>query len=356
MLDNIRNIILRLQDSLVKFAAQNEDIARQINLLALNATIEAARAGEKGRGFAVVANEVKQLANTAGNISNRFREDVIGRVELGLTATGESMTKFLELEGRRLMDVCHNTVQLIVRNLFERTADVRWWAEDESVLHALLEGSYDKASERLGLINKFYSVYLNLTLAKPDGEIVAVSNPNYKKLVGKSVGGDVWFQSAMKTSSSNEYSVEDVQRKPGYDNKMVLTYAAAVRNKENKIIGVLGATFDWEPQSKTIVSDDPGFSKEEWEVMRVMILDRTGRIIASSDGRDLLQKFPPFDKMNSMRNYFTDDEGNLIAYRKTIGYEEYDGLGWMGVITKKSVPDMQQSAGSALEGSQESVQ
>ncbi|MDH3741783.1 MAG: methyl-accepting chemotaxis protein, partial [Hyphomicrobiales bacterium] len=51
-----------------------QEIAFQTNLLALNAAVEAARAGDAGKGFAVVANEVRALAQRAGQASKDIKD------------------------------------------------------------------------------------------------------------------------------------------------------------------------------------------------------------------------------------------------------------------------------------------
>lgn len=51
-------------------------LASDTNLLALNAAIEAARAGDAGKGFAVVAGEVKNLARSSGEYTQKIKEQI----------------------------------------------------------------------------------------------------------------------------------------------------------------------------------------------------------------------------------------------------------------------------------------
>lgn len=335
---SIASIINNIQSRVEKFATINEKIAGQTNLLALNATIEAARAGEAGRGFAVVAGEVKNLATQAAQNSKELRTEVLNEIK---AQTSVLQHQFDEKEFGRLVEMSQTLVQLIVRNLFERTADVRWWATDDALHKCLQSMEPDDiayAVSRLALINRFYTVYLNLVMVGPDGKVVATSKPDaYYKACHADLSSSLWVQRSFATASGDDYIVEDIYRCPLHDNKMVAVYAAAVRKGgkvDGKVLGALGVYFDWDEQARVIVQDEPNLSKEEWQSTRVLLLDQNLRIIAASDNQNLFSPFP-LQHGGKSKGYYTTDQGELVAYAKTLGYQEYDGLGWWGVIVQK---------------------
>ena len=335
---HIKNIIQTIQDEVQQFASTNETIAKHTNLLALNATIEAARAGEFGKGFAVVAQEVKTLASQAANNSKELRTTVLARIS---EQTDQLNRQFEENHFSRLSEMSQSLVQLIVRNLYERTADVRWWATDDAsvkCLENITPESCAYATQRLSIINRFYSVYADLLLVDTTGKVVATSMPDaYRQATTANVAGQQWFTGAMATRSGDQYVVDDIFNCPLHNNRAVAVYSAAVRcggDLHGEVIGVLGVFFDWQEQARGIVQDEPNLTKEEWEYSRVLLLDNKSRIIAASDGKDLLSYFR-LDNAGKTKGSYFDSDGNTVAFAKTIGYQEYDGLGWWGVIIQK---------------------
>jgi methyl-accepting chemotaxis protein len=77
-----------------------QEIAFQTNLLALNAAVEAARAGEAGKGFAVVANEVRALAQRAGQASKDIKGLIVNsdtQVREGVTLVKQAGSSLSEI-------------------------------------------------------------------------------------------------------------------------------------------------------------------------------------------------------------------------------------------------------------------
>jgi hypothetical protein len=62
-----------------------------------------------------------------------------------------------------------------------------------------------------------------------------------------------------------------------------------------------------------------------------MLLDDKCRIIASSSNQNLLEPFA-LHTNGKNKGAYVDETGRLIAFARTIGYQEYSGLGWYGVI------------------------
>lgn len=323
------------------FGRIHDKVAMQSHMLAVNSMIEAARAGQHGRGFSAVAQEMKRLSDQTKEHADQFRQDVMAIVQTATLATGDLLQALDGAAARELVDKAQSLVQLIVRNLFERTADVRWWATDPAfwkVLHDPAERRLALAGERLRTIHRYYTVYSDLVLTDMDGRLIASAR------TGGAVGqrrlppeAQDWFGRARALGSGHEYAVSSVHRSSLHDNRQVLVYATPVREKgvpDGAALGVLAVYFDWQKEAQIIVRNEAGFTEAEWDTRRVLLLDRDHRIIASSDGRDFLQGFAGIGG-GAAQGCLVMPDGTRIGYARTLGYEDYDGLGWFGVVMER---------------------
>jgi Methyl-accepting chemotaxis protein (MCP) signalling domain len=309
---------------------QIRQVAQMTKILAINARIEAGRAGEAGNSFAVVADEVKGVSVTVSALAQELEVGLAQQMK-ELDAVGAAA------QGNRLADLALNMIDIIDRNLYERSCDVRWWATDSAV-HELCSApdaaSRDRASRRLGVVLDSYTVYLDLWIADVNGVVLTnARHDRYRSVIGSSVAQTKWFADAMMTANGGEFTVADVDTEPRLGGAHVATYATAVREgglSNGAVVGVLGIFFDWQPQAQAVV-DSVRLTAEERDATRCLLIDRTGRIIASSDRTGVLSETIQL-LGHDAQGYYSQAGGRLVGYARTPGYETYPGLGWSGVI------------------------
>jgi hypothetical protein len=337
--------ILRLAYEVSRITEEKVDridrVMKQTGMLAINARLEAARAGESGRAFSVVAQELGQLANSISAIGGELRSAIASNIA-SLRNAGSQM--LVDFKGTRYTDLARSAVEIIDRNLYERSCDVRWWATDSSVIDVLEQyspSSVAHATERLGTILRSYTVYLDLWVADDRGRVVATGRPErYPGAIGLDVSGETWFRAAMNTHSGDDFRVCDIETNRPLGNAQVATYSTAVRAggaTRGSPIGALGIFFDWQPQAQAVL-DGIGLSPQERAESRLMLLDASHRIIASSDGQGLCTENYPLVTEQRDAGFYQRD-GKLIAFALTPGYETYRGLGWLGCIESRFIDE-----------------
>jgi len=336
-LKDIADITAEVRDLASEKTRSIRQVTGQMKILALNAMIEATRAGEHGAGFSVVAQEVRSVGGSIEGVAAELEADLARRI-IDLQHRVEVMAD--QAQGERLVDLALNAVELIDRNLFERTCDVRWWATDAAVVDAAQDPSpaaVDYACRRLGVILNAYTVYLDLWLCDPDGNIIANGRPDSYAVIGRNVAHEPWFRRAADLRSGDDYCVGNVGVQPLLGGAQALTYCASVREGgevNGKPLGILAIHFEWEPQARAIV-EGVRVSEEERDATRVMLVDADSRVIASSDGSGILSERLPLQTDGKRSGHYRDSDGATIAFHATPGYETYAGLGWYGVIAQR---------------------
>jgi hypothetical protein len=179
-----------------------------------------------------------------------------------------------------------------------------------------------------------YTVYLDLWVVDRAGRVVANGRPGqYRRVSGSDVSREAWFAQAMQTRDGDAYAVTDIVAAPALDGAAVGTYATAIRKggeTDGAVLGALGIFFDWAPQADAVVRG-VSLSQDERAASRVMLVDASHLIIAASDGQGVLAETYPLKTRGQERGYYLDD-GRLVSFARTPGYETYRGLGWYGVV------------------------
>ncbi len=338
--NDLGQLIQKLMDSMNQAIVEIERINFKTKLVSLNAGIEAARAGGTvGAAFGIVAKEIQSLSDHTGHVTEKLSEEsrtAISNIQLQVDYFSKSA------RGQRLSDQALTNVDLIDRNLYERSCDVRWWATDSSLVDALTSKTpeaYQYASRRLGVILDAYTVYYDLVLCNLDGMVVANGRPRDFRSLGTNQSSQTWFQSATATRSGNEFGFQTAHPCSMVNMQNALVYSCSVRKNghaTDPMIGVLGIIFNWTALGQTIVEKIKDSAADSIP-MRAVICDQQGRILADSEPTHIGQTLdiPHLADILSQKKGFRNVEWHgkphSIAFAKAPGFETYT-TGWSGLI------------------------
>jgi len=316
-----------------------QDDKQSIKLISLNGIVFASKLGKRGVALGPVFEQITETGDFAtSKMEELLREMAFGELRLNLQ-TLETFSK--------------QAIDLIDRNLFERSAAIRWWATDQYFWRALAEPTEENiqaATRRLGDINSSYSMYRNLILSNRMGKIVAASTPELiPDFNGVRVADHPWFTKAMRSKGIDEYTVQDVgQTELERNSRSSLIYSGAVRQngaRTGEVIGVLGSLFDWVTESgkilKTCLPKDKNGKRIQGCVAFYASSDL--EVIESTDSQLIpLGTIPelPVDHRDLQPGESASGilrlNGHvyIIGSSRSKGYREYRGMGWSAHILR----------------------
>ncbi len=333
-----KTLLARIRGSIKEIS----EINLQARVLSINAQIEAARAGESGRAFAIVAQEMATFSDRTQRAAQKLEQESEGLV-LELAEISRQLAT--DVRGTRLCDLALTNIDLIDRNLYERSCDCRWWATDGAMVAALETrdaSTTQVAAHRLGVILKAYTVYYDIVLADLTGVVIANGRPSTYASQGSQQTKAPWFQVALATASGDEFGFQSVHESSLVGAHRALVYSCKVcrgGDAKSEPIGVLGVVFNWDGLAQKIVHETP-VDESKRTSTRVCIMDDAGNLLADSRDKilqekiDIPERAALFAQKKGSKRAIIGPNDVLVAHAQSPGFETYR-TGWHSLIIEE---------------------
>lgn len=235
---------------------------------------------------------------------------------------GENVTKVVN-EIRAIAQV---TIDILIRNLFERTADVGFLATDDDLRAFLKQDSPSDAEkaiivERLEEYVKKYSVYDEIILFDPSGKVrvhLDSSNPithSSDPLIAQTLNTEEEYVETFRYS--------DLQAA----NEQSLIYSAPINtaNEGGETLGVLCLCFKIQDEMERIFTQLIAGSEQ----IHIALLSPNSKVITSSHP----EQFPTGMAVNETNLLVQIGKREYLSWiTDTNGYQGYKGSGWKGAV------------------------
>lgn len=231
-------------------------------------------AAGQGEGADKLKTVLEQISETGAHSDALFARSISDLYE---TVLASSL--------RQAEFTSHLLVDLLDRNLYERSDDCRWWALTPQLRQALAEPRLDEAAlgqltHILATIHRLYTVYARLFIYDRNGCIVASTHHprDSVPVLGQSIDTAL-LRRVLALRSEQDYCVTPFEADPLYAGRPTYTFHAAIRapQQPGQVVGGIGIVFDAQAEFAAMLRGaiQPG--------QQAYYVDRSGRVLSSTE-------------------------------------------------------------------------
>lgn len=275
------------------------------------------------------------LLSHFGNNSTNINETKNNFSKLTSTLLNHLSHEVLEKTVREMKFKAQISIDILIRNLFERTADIGFLSTDQDIKNFLINNTnrytqeftkeVQKIEKRFKEYTQKYSVYYDIVLMDTHGNILVQLDSENK--IEKSKDEIISSVLTCQEEYIETYKYHDFL--PHKEKSLVYTLPVKEENNSDKAIGILSLCFKFEDEMQGIFQN----LKNDVNKECLTILDHEGVVIASSDHYHIA--------LGTKLSYNLSENFQVVSHAgrdylarscKTNGYQGYFGPQWFGHI------------------------